>query len=1272
MSRADHETMSDIDEDTRDVCDLMGEYDDDDTQARSTQNAANRAANDHNQSNDKLQNDTTGALGVTPGRKAEGCADTTDDDIRQPPLTSEALRVHDEDTNSDGNYQHTDDDDNDSWIQDGSTATRSREQDQEDNQSNSSAENWEASDQPSDEDAPDDNDGAMADDGENSSGDENTEEIDSEHTFRSAGNPKSPKTARLTCLHQGWCNSKRAQQLEGSVQRFMNHSKSQGRPKMDEVLCPVRDPSGRECDAHVESIGDLMTHVRKKHAGAPANAVIEWLGKLGLASKCERCHSMLTTRGLKTHMARCNASATVPRQPSQQQHNQQPTEDTWQWDLMSLNNMERLCQPGLSCSDFIHPHVVNKVADTCIQIRTANVSRTEQVFATILLLQTVTNHTRFAKKQLWKATELKRLYHFKHGDWSKIIDNICAKATEKREQMSHRDEIGTINNEVRKGHTRNAVLSKAKIVRPTHRQLHERVMPQKEPNNAETSTTACDGTQHNPNSPQNHQQQHNNLIDKTCLEAAIKHVKNAKHVTGIAASVWGQIYKAEPAIVIEMVQEQISNKFPADVRRLLTGVHYNVLGYDESDKLRPVGSLDAITKIAQVYLLEAHKINVKEIADKTVDHAIQTDHGMAKMTATLKAKVTQAIDDRDSDFAVLKVDITSAFPNSNRQHMRTAVSKLLPQFLGMFDFLYARPNHHTFNTSDQGLQKIEQRQGIIQGSELSMLFFMLYTHLPLSAHLDQINNHVLKYADDIYVYGPTDEVLSSYKVLKDAYSGIELDFNPAKQELYLPARSKRELDDIKHLWPETKITNQGITCLGAPVGNSQWTKTQLDSHLERATANMQLCAERCSAQVTLKLLQHTASAYQHIVTVLPPDETLDFASDIDKLTANTFNNYVIGVQQHQVNQNCLPAIKIRTRMRLRDGGFGILSLKDRVPVAVVSTAIKIQNDAEKDDQKSKRALTAIQSSSTLQKTVQYWTKKVASRQGKQNSIENLSKMSMAEMMQPVYQEYVQQARDNLDGEMLQAWVATQHVGANDVIAIAPNREETTLTDYELRYAIYQRLGLLEHVLELDRFASPTGKCLACNRPNITAAHFSNCGHSCKEKHDLLVRLHHEVLETAGVNARVELQVPNAQRKIDIFYQDPKPNSITTKNIMADLTVIQAYQPDHTTIPDTTRLLKTASRAKSNKYKADAANWRARVQPLCYTTFGAISKDARDWLDSVEQAAIAGAQYFPGIDRRFRVVWRENISFEIARQTAKTAEKGMQRHRHELAGVEESE
>ena len=156
--------------------------------------------------------------------------------------------------------------------------------------------------------------------------------------------------------------------------------------------------------------------------------------------------------------------------------------------------MERLCQPGLKCSDFIHPHVVNKVADTCVQIRAANISRSAQVFATILLLQTVTNHTRYAKKQVWKAAEMKRLWQFKHGDWSKIIDNICTKAEHNREQMIHHDEIATITNEVRKGHSRDVVLSKTRLVKPTYRELHDRVMPQKASNNIDSTSTTTAGS----------------------------------------------------------------------------------------------------------------------------------------------------------------------------------------------------------------------------------------------------------------------------------------------------------------------------------------------------------------------------------------------------------------------------------------------------------------------------------------------------------------------------------------------------------------------------------------------------------------------------------------------------------------------------------------------------------------------------------------------------------------------------------------------------------
>ena len=101
---------------------------------------------------------------------------------------------------------------------------------------------------------------------------------------------------------------------------------------------------------------------------------------------------------------------------------------------------------------------------------------------------------------------------------------------------------------------------------------------------------------------------------------------------------------------------------PADVRDLLTGVHYRVIGYENSAKRRPVGSLDAIVKVAQVYLLKAEKANITEVAEKMLDHAVGTPNGMTKIVSTLKARVMTAIEQEDDRFAVLKVDIKSAFP----------------------------------------------------------------------------------------------------------------------------------------------------------------------------------------------------------------------------------------------------------------------------------------------------------------------------------------------------------------------------------------------------------------------------------------------------------------------------------------------------------------------------------------------------------------------------------------------------------------------------------
>jgi hypothetical protein len=69
-----------------------------------------------------------------------------------------------------------------------------------------------------------------------------------------------------------------------------------------------------------------------------------------------------------------------------------------------------------------------------------------------------------------------------------------------------------------------------------------------------------------------------------------------------------------------------------------------------------------------------------------------------------------------------------------------------------------------------------------------------------------------------------------------------------------------------------------------------------------------------------------------------------------------------------------------------------------------------------------------------------------------------------------------------------------------------------------------------------------------------------------------------------------------------------------------------------------------------KYRAAAIEWRARIQPLPYTTFGAGSRYTKNWLKGVERAAMRNWQFFLLLIGNYQLR-RENISFSIAREIA---------------------
>ena len=113
--------------------------------------------------------------------------------------------------------------------------------------------------------------------------------------------------------------------------------------------------------------------------------------------------------------------------------------------------------------------------------------------------------------------------------------------------------------------------------------------------------------------------------------------------------------------------------------------------------------------------------------------------------------------------------------------------------------------------------------------------------------------------------------------------------------------------------------------------------------------------------------------------------------------------------------------------------------------------------------------------------------------------------------------------------------------------------------------------------------------------------------------------------------------------------------------MLDVTIRSAYSQTTAEIPNTKQNLRNADLAKLAKYKNYTSEFHARIQPLSFTTFGAQSTSVKDFIKDLEQCAIINGMYFPKIDRKFSIIWQENISFSIARTTYEYASLAAQSH-----------
>ena len=188
-------------------------------------------------------------------------------------------------------------------------------------------------------------------------------------------------------------------------------------------------------------------------------------------------------------------------------------------------------------------------------------------------------------------------------------------------------------------------------------------------------------------------------------------------------------------------------------------------------------------------------------------------------------------------------------------------------------------------------------------------------------------------------------------------------------------------------------------------------------------------------------------------------------------------------------------------------------------------------------------------------------------------------------------------------------------------------------------------------------------CQACKINGHRAApeHMLSCASTRIRRHDAVVIAIQHAVRAAGVKSHYEYHTGPSQR-IDLLLQHPDPPSVNQTKMMIDVTILESYTYKTDALPNTNLKFKVANANKIQKYKDVALHHNAKIKPLAFTTFGGMSYQTREFFKELQQMAIITGQYYPDIDRSFKVIWQENTAFALARATTNCACDAASTHR----------
>jgi hypothetical protein len=751
------------------------------------------------------------------------------------------------------------------------------------------------------------------------------------------------------------------------------------------------------------------------------------------------------------------------------------------------------------------------------------------------------------------------------------------------------------------------------------------------------------------------------VVNHENLLRAFAKTKSARGCTGIPTRYWAILARGSNAdrAIMRLVQDLCSNTLPACMRPILTSVHYSTLRHNElPNKVRAVGSNDALLKVAQRYCLQHEAARVKAWVDSTPEYAVGRPNGVAHMIGKLRLSLERADlaepAERES-FGILGLDISAAFPTASRPLMRQQLKRHLPRLLPLFDLMYGTACRHATLTELGEVLPLQQEQGIVQGSESSALLFSLLSQLALerTGRAEHYHTHLCKYLDDHYLFGNVQSLAEEFDQLRAAFASVGLQLQPRKSVVYMPFAPPGSVPAcMQARGVAVASADQGLEVLGAPLGHPLWTRAQLRARADAFVDRLDVVKHHLTHQQRLHVLMHVASVFQHLQASTLPGELEAFNRTVDTAVERVFLNTFFPAVSAEMLNTVLPAegtvhtfrdaLCARASMPASLGGCAILSLQDRQACNFAITTARL---AVAEPQLWGTGDTVL--AQQLQKTMQ-------SLGWEGESLAAVAAKDVATACLDAYRAQQQVLQEVAPAVMVRAMHAASLPGSGTFLFAAAADADRTLSDEEVGFAVRQRLGFgLAHSLGLS--ADPTrpapGHCPTCSRDHADwEEHLTACKSTLLPRHDAVKHTLKRVCQAAGRRVQVEytgLEPPLPHTpglRVDLLVGNPNAGFNTAEHLHSaiDVTIGTCTQPAH--------LLKK-ERAKVDKYSDWGQANHATVVPFVMSTHGALGKKAQAFLSSTQRMASAADRYLSGVDEPWVPRWSRVLACVLVRAQA---------------------